>query len=280
MPLSAFARIVIESELPMRIPCLAGRTLTWQDAKGAPLVAVINETMARDHFGGAAIGRHFAFESDQAPIEMVGVVADGKYVGLREDRIPRFAYASFLQTPVSAEMVLHVRTEGDPLRQIDAVPMQLRALDPTLPLSGVTTLDEQVADSLSAERILATLGTAFSALALLLAAVGVYGVLTCAVASRTREIGVRMALGARPGDVVRLILRQVALMGTAGWTAGALCAWALQGVLGRMRYGIRPADAAVIGGTVAVLALTGLLAAWRPAWRAARLDPLLALRHE
>jgi hypothetical protein len=244
-------------------------------------VVVINETLAREYFDGAALGRRFSLDSGKSFLEVVGVVRDGRYVDLREEGAPRFAYVSFLQAPLSgAEMILHARTDGDPLRQVDAVRAQLRAIDATLPLSGVTTLEEQIAGSLASERILATIGSAFGVLALLLAAVGIYGVLAFAVARRTREIGVRMALGARPADVSRLVVRQVAVVSAAGLTVGVACAWALQGVLMKALYGVSPADAGVLTGAVGLVALTGTLAAWLPARRAARLDPLTALRHE
>lgn len=264
----------------MGIALREGRALTWRDTEGAQRVAVINETMAREYFpGGSAVGRHFSFGGENEPTEVVGVVRDGKYVTLREDRAPRFAYVPFLQRPLSgAEMVLHARTDGDPLGRVDAIRQQLRAIDATLPLSNVTTLDDQIAESLSSERMLATLGSSFGVLALLLAAVGVYGVLAFAVARRTREIGLRMALGAEPGDVSWLITRQVAVIVLAGLLGGAAGAWALQGVLRTMVFGVSPADPAVFAAAVLIVGATSAIAAWLPARRAARLDPVAALR--
>ncbi len=137
----------------MGIALREGRALTWRDTESVQRVAVINETMAREYFpGGSAVGRHFSFGGEKEPTEVVGVVRDGKYVTLREDRAPRFAYVPFLQRTLSgAEMVLHARTDGDPLGRVDAVRQQLRAIDVTLPLSDVTTLDDQIAESLSSE---------------------------------------------------------------------------------------------------------------------------------
>ena len=175
-------------------------------------------------------------------------------------------------------MVLHARTDGDPLGRVDAVRQQLRAIDVTLPFTDVTTLDDQIAESLSSERILATLGSSFGVLALLLAAVGVYGVLAFAVARRTREIGLRMALGAEPGDVSWLIVRQLAVIVLAGLLGGAAGAWALQGVLRTMVFGVRPADPAVFAAAVVIVGATSAIAALLPARRAARLDPVAALR--
>jgi predicted permease len=258
-----------------------GRTLTWSDADGAPRVAVVNETMAREYFDGAAVGRRFSMDDGKSEVEVVGVVPDGKYVDLREDRAPRFAYVSFLQAPISGgELTLHARTDGNPLQYADAVKQRLRALDPTLPLAGVTTVEDQIAESLSSERILATLGSAFGALALLLAAVGIHGVLALAVARRTREIGLRMALGAPPAGLVLMILRRLGAIVAAGLAAGLGGAWALQGVLQNILYGVTAADRAVVAGAVALVATIGMLAAWFPARRAARMDPIAALRHE
>lgn len=265
----------------MGIPLRQGRALTWRDSAGAPSVAVINETMAREYFDGAALGRRFSFGDRQPEFEVVGVVADGKYVDLREERAPRYVYISFLQSPFPvAEMTLHVRTDGDPLRYLDAVKRELRALDPTLPLAGVTTIEDQIAESLASERILATLGSAFGLLALLLAEIGVYGVLAFAVARRTKEIGLRMALGARPAELSWMILRQVAVACGAGLVAGLAGVTALQGVARSALYGVVPADGLVIIGALLVLVSMSAIAAWLPARRAARLDPLIALRHE
>ena len=258
-----------------------GRTLTWRDADGAPRVAVVNETMAREYFDGAAVGRRFSMDEGKTEIEVVGVVPDGKYVDLREERAPRFAYVSFLQMPISGgELTLHARTDDNPLRYVDAVKQQLRALDPTLPLAGVTTVEEQIAASLSSERILAALGSAFGALALLLAAVGIYGVLAFAVVRRTREIGLRMALGARAAGLSLMILRQLGVIIGVGIAAGLGAAWALQGLLQSLLYGVTAADRTVVAGAVALVAAIGMLAGWLPARRAAHLDPLAALRHE
>jgi predicted permease len=265
----------------MEVPVRQGRTLTWRDGAGAPRVAVINETMARDYFDGAALGRHFSFGSGDPEFEVVGVVADGKYVDLREERAPRFVYVSMLQSSFSlTEMTLHARTGGDPLGYLDAVKRELRALDPTLPLAGVSTIEGQLAESLASERILATLGSAFGVIALLLAAVGVYGVLAFTVARRTRELGLRMALGARPADLSWMIFRQVTIACGSGLIVGLAGVAALQGVARSVLYGVTPADGPVLVGAVAVLASTAALAAWLPARRAARLDPLVALRHE
>jgi predicted permease len=258
-----------------------GRTFTWRDAAGAPAVAVVNETMAREYFDGAAVGRRFSLDDGKSEVEVVGVVPDEKYVNLREARAPRFAYVSFLQLPISGgELTLHAKTQGDPLRYADAVKGRLRALDPTLPLAGVTTLEEQIAESLSSERVLAALGSAFGVLALLLAAVGIYGVFAFAVARRTREIGLRMALGARPGGLALGILRQCAALVGGGIVGGLAAAWAMQGLLRSVLFGVAAADGLVTGGAIALVTAVAMAAAWVPARRAARLDPLTALRHE
>jgi predicted permease len=265
----------------MGISVKRGRTLNWRDGNGAPLVAVINETMEREYFNGSAVGRRFSLDNAKADVEVVGVVPDGKYVTLREGKAPRFAYFSFLQAPLSGgELTLHARTSGDPLSYLPAIKAQLQALDPTLPLAGVTTLEDQIAESLTSERILATIGSMFAILALLLAAVGIYGVLAFTVARRTREIGLRMALGARPAEVSRMMARHVGVIVGAGVLAGLAGAWSLQGVLRNVLFGVAPADASILFGASLLVGVTGMLAGWLPARHAARMDPLAALRHE
>ncbi len=262
----------------MGMPMREGRGFSWRDADAAPLVAVINETMAREYFPGTdPVGRHFFFDEDQ-PIQVIGVVRDAKYVDLREDRT-RFVYRPFLQVPVS-EMALHARTAGDPLSHVAAVRDQLRAIDSSVPLYGVTTLERQIDESLTSERILSTLGTAFGVLALLLAGVGVYGVLAFSVARRTREIGVRMALGAGPADAARLILSRVGSLLVVGLILGTGAAVAFQGAARSLLFGTAPGDPRVLGAAALLVALVAGLAAWFPTRRAARLDPLTALRRE
>jgi predicted permease len=259
-----------------------GRTLSWSDVAGAPVVAVINETMSRQYFDGAAVGRHFSITGSPAvDVEVVGVVPDGKYVDLREAHTPRFAYVSFLQAPLSgSELTLHARTDGEPLQYVDAVKARLRELDPTLPLSGVGTLEEQIAESLSFERVLATLGSAFGLVALSLAAVGVYGVFAFSVARRTREMGLRLALGARPDRLAASIVRRAAVLLALGLAAGIAGASAFQGLVRSLLFGVAPFDIFVILGASALVMAIGVLAAWLPARRVARLDPLVALRQE
>jgi len=188
---------------------------------------------------------------------------------------------SFLQSPLSgSELTLHAWTSGEPLQQLDAIKAQLRALDPALPLAGVTTLDDQIGESLSFERVLARLGAAFGLVAVALAGLGIYGVFAFAVVRRTREMGLRLALGARPAGLAGLVVRHMAVLLGLGLAAGMAAAAALQGFVRSILFGIAPSDPVVMGWAVACIVAIGGLAAWLPARRVARLDPLLALRQE
>ena len=263
------------------IPFVAGRDFAAGDNAAAPKVAIVNETMARHYFpDGNALGKRFAFAEPGAKpdIEIVGVVKDSRYVDLRE-KTPRYVYLPVAQRePFS--LTLHVRTAGDPLAMANMVRGLVRSLDPNLPVYDVTTLEAQVDGSLSQERLIASLTAWFGGLATVLAAVGIYGILAFAVARRTREIGIRMALGAEAADVLSLILRQTAAMVAAGLLLGAAAAAAISRLIASALYGVRPMDPLVIGGACAVLALMALVASYFPARRAALTDPLAALRHE
>ena len=260
---------------------VAGRDFAGSDNAAAPKVAIVNETMARHYFpDGNALGKRFAFAEPGAKpdIEVVGVVKDSRYVDLRE-KTPRYVYLPVAQRePFS--FTLHVRTTGNPLEMANTVRGLVRSLDPNLPVYDITTLEAQVDGSLSQQRLMASLTAWFGGLATVLAAVGIYGILAFAVTRRTREIGIRMALGAEATDVLSLILRQTAAMVVTGLLLGVAAAAALSRLIASVLYGVKPLDPLVIGSACAVLALMALMASYLPARRAALTDPLAALRHE
>lgn len=263
----------------MRAPLARGRGITAEDREGAPRVVVVNETFARRFWPGKdPLGQRLSVSGAGGPwLEVVGVARDGKYLSLAEDPLP-YLYFAAAQEPWGA--TLHVRTGSEPLALVPAVREALREDAPGWMLQDPTTLEETLAGSLLPQRVAAGVFALFGALAVLLAAVGLYGVVAYAVARRTREIGVRVALGARAADVVRLVLRRGAGLALAGIAVGLPAAWALSRLLSGLLVGGGPGDLLPFAGSAALLAAVALLASWLPARRAARIEPMRALRTE
>jgi ABC-type antimicrobial peptide transport system permease subunit len=197
---------------------------------------------------------------------------------MRED-VPITIYKPVAQE-APGEVALHVRTSGDPAATIAAIRAEVRALDRNLPVYQVKTMAAQMDESLSRERLMATLSASFAGLALLLAAIGLYGVMAYSVSRRTRDLGIRMALGAASSDVVRLVLRESAVLVLAGLGIGLPVAWAASKLVASLLYGMNPRDPAMYAAVTALLAVVALLAAWLPARRATRIAPASALRCE
>jgi predicted permease len=261
------------------IPLLAGRDFSDQDTLGAPKVAIINETMARYYFGNSnALGKKIGLEKIP-DTEIVGIVRDAKYAQLRETQLRHF-YLPMMQSPRLFDMTLHVRAAGDPAALTELVRARAKSLDSHLPLYDVKTLAVQIDDSLIPERLITWLSTVFGLLATLLAAVGLYGVVAFSVTRRTREIGVRIALGASPANVLWLFLKQMAVLVGAGVIIGTGGALAVTRLLSTMLYNVKPADPLAFIAAGAVLVATAALAAYLPARRATHVDPMTALRYE
>jgi putative ABC transport system permease protein len=265
----------------LELPLVAGRDFTAAEAADTATRAVIvNETMARRWWPGAdAIGRRVSITgsgADAAWMTVVGVTRD-----VRQRRLGRAAEEQ-LYLPFAAmtrrDMTLMVRTAGDPETLAPAVRDALAALDATLPVADLRTMPAMVHASLWQQRLYGTLFGTFAAVAVLLAVVGVYGVIAYAVAQRVRELGVRIALGARPRDVAALMLRDGARLATLGLGVGIVLALGITHVLGSTLQGVSPRDPAVLVGVAAVLGAAALVACWIPARRAARVDPLVAMR--
>jgi predicted permease len=263
----------------MRTPMLAGRDFVSGDAREAAGGVIVNDALLRKFFnGGNAIGRR-VIVGRRPPSEIVGVVANAKYMSLREADQPT-VYVYGLGSPEPVGFALSVRTDGDPLVFAPAIRKEVQAIAATVPVGQPRTLASQVDRSLVTERLVARLLGAFAAIALLLAAVGLYGVLGYSVARRTSEIGVRLALGASPAAVLRSVLRESWLLVAAGAAIGIPVALLLSGSLRSLLYGVTPWDARVLAAAVAALSVAATAAAGMPAWRASRVDPLVALRHE
>ncbi len=273
----------------MKIPLISGRIFGPTDAQGSPGVVVVNQTLANVFWPHQnPLGKRLRGPGpDDAPLPwltVIGVVADVKQGGL-DQKTGTELY--FLQDQTaqtvgfSADtMNVVVRTQRDPLALAGMVRQEVRRMDPALPLAGMRPMDDVLFESIASPRLLMVLVMLFAAVALVLAAIGTYGVLSYAVEQRTREIGIRMALGAQVGQVLRMILSQGAVLVGIGLALGVLGALALQKVLASLLFGVAPTDPLIFGLVVALLALVSLLACWWPARRAARVDPLVALRYE
>lgn len=263
-----------------RVPIVRGRALTDRDTQGAPRVALVNETAARMYFETAnPIGRRFGSDPDQSgAIEVVGVVRDTKYSNLRAATPPTM-YVTYMQMPRGFGF-LTVRTAGAPEALTPAVREAIRDVAPQLPLAMVTTQMEQVRERMSQETLLARAYSIFGALALLLAAVGLFGLMSYNVAQRTGEMGIRMALGAQRADVVRLVLRDSLTLVAIGIVAGLGLALAAGRLIAALLVNVRVTDPATMATAAAGMLAICAIAAYLPARRASRIDPMLALRCE
>jgi ABC-type antimicrobial peptide transport system permease subunit len=267
----------------MQIPLLSGREFTASDGSEAPKVAIINEAFARK-FGldpREAVGKFMARRSgqDDLDMEIVGIVQDAKYSNVKDPSPALFA-VPYRQLDDLGGMYLYARTATDPAGLLGAIPDLVAELDGDLLADDLEPLDQTVRDSIVLDRLISTLSAVFAALATLLAAIGLYGVLAYTVAQRTREIGVRMALGAGGTRVKGMILRQVTRMLVVGAALGLGAALLLGRWIQSLLFGVEGADPFVMVTVVAVMAGVAMLAAYLPARRASGVDPMTALRYE
>ena len=259
------------------IPIVRGRDFTRGDTAQAPKVVVVNETMARQFWKGEEpLGKRFKFFGDQDYTTVIGVARDSKYNGVAEDP-QNFIYQPLTQN-YTPQATLHVRGAGDAAGLATGVRAAAREIDPSLSVFNVRTLEEQVSNSLQPLKMNVLMLTVFGALALLLASIGLYGVASYSVSQRTREIGVRVALGAQPSEVLGLVLGQGMILVAAGLAIGLVTAYAAAGLMRSLVIGVSTHDPLTFAGTAAVLGAIALLASYIPARRATRIDPLIALR--
>jgi putative ABC transport system permease protein len=269
-------------------PLLSGRDFGPQDESpadssnaNAPRIAVINQVMARRYFGDAnPLGRRF-YSTDQPELkfEIVGVVKDMRYRSLREQSPPAY-YLPFFQNPGNMGMTFALRTLSDAGALAASLHRVAREVNPAIQVRDVLSLDDVVNTALHQERVLAQLGGFFSLFALALACLGLYGVLSFAVVQRTREIGVRIALGAQRKDVLSLVVSQGLKLALLGLALGLVAAWAVTRFVGSLLYGVTATDPLTFAGVAALLLLVALLACYIPARRATKVDPMVALRVE
>ncbi len=263
------------------IPLVNGRTFTERDNVHAPKVAIVNQRLAKAFFPNAnPVGKTIvACEASSLPIEIVGVSADAKYSSIREE-VPPTVYLPFLQNNDAGAMTFELKTAASTASVISEAREALRAVDKDLPMLEVRTQTQQIEAILANERVFATLTSGFGILALILASIGIYGIMAYTVSRRTNEIGIRMALGARSTAVLSMVLRETLLLALIGVVAGLAAAAALTRLTASMLYGLQPTDPPTFGGAAVLLIVIALAAGFTPARRAARVDPMHALRHE
>ncbi|MGH9940284.1 MAG: ABC transporter permease, partial [Blastocatellia bacterium] len=264
----------------MNTPIVQGRAFTERDNENAPRVVVINETMARRYWPDQnPIGKRLRLGGEQNPwLEVAGVARDGKYITLGEPPTDYF-FLPFWQN-YDGQRTLLLHTTGDPESVIAGIRREVKALDEQLPVYGVRDAPEYLDRILSGPKSIAALVSGFGLLALLLAAIGLYGVMSYAVAERTREIGVRIALGAQPRDLKRMILRQGLGLSLVGVALGLAGAFGLARLLANLLYDVSATDPLTFGVIALSLVVVALLACWIPARRATKVDPMVALRYE
>jgi predicted permease len=261
----------------MRIPIVAGRGFLPAEMSPDARVVVINETMARHFFPGSnPIGRRLAWRSRTPDTEIVGIVKDSKYTNLRAAS-PRLVYAPMVSP---FEPAIHIRTAGDPATVAQQLRHEVAALDPQLVVFGVSTLEEKVESSIGQERLATALSGVSGILALFLSGLGLYGVIAFSVGRRTREIGIRMALGAQRDTVALLVLRQLFGLVAIGLIAGVAASIGLTRFVSSLLYGVTPGDKVAEGVAVLLTVIIAAFAGALPAYRAMRVDPLAALRHD
>jgi putative ABC transport system permease protein len=265
----------------MGIPIQRGRVFDDRDREGSPATVVINQTVARQFYPHEdPVGKPLAVEWDHPdqPYEIVGVVGDVHLRSLDQESKPA-VFISMAQAPTTP-LVLVVRAHGDPRQLSNAIQARIHSINRNVPVFDVKTMDEYVTGSVATARFNTVLLGGFAALALVLAAVGIFGVISYSVAQRTQEIGIRRALGADTAGVLRLVLTQAMGLTAAGIVAGIAGAFAVTRLLETLLFHVTPTDAATFIGVSVVLSGVALLASYLPARRAARVDPMVALRYE
>ena len=263
------------------VPLISGREFTISDTDKGPKVAIVNEAFAKKFkLGRDAVGKHMKRgEGTPLDIEIVGLVQNTKYSEVKQEIPPVFFYP-YQQSGRVGSINVYVRSAGDPAHVLRSIRSVVARLDPNLPIEDLKTMPQQVRENVFLDRMISTLSASFAVLATLLAAVGLYGVLAYTVSQRTREIGLRMALGADSGRVRFMILKQVGWMTLVGVIVGVTGAYYLGKAAASLLFQLEPYDPLVIGSSVVVLTLVALGAGYIPAYRASRVQPMQALRYE
>jgi putative ABC transport system permease protein len=278
-PLIAFWQVTSGYFEAMRAPLLRGRYFDEHDIAGGEPVIIVNETAAKRFWPNEnPVGKHIAGSRDLIQRQVVGVVADAKFSALQAANADQF-YVPSEQIPYPA-MTLVVRSTANSEPLVAAVRAKIAEIDPTLPISGILNMDDVVATSVAQPRLIMQLVGTFAVFALLLAAIGMYGVMAYSVSQRKQEIGIRMSLGAGPPEILRQVVRQGMALALVGVVIGVLASLALTRLLAGLLFGVRATDPSVFAAAAAVLALSAFLACYVPARRATRVDPIIVLRSE
>jgi predicted permease len=275
----------------LHVPILEGRAFGPQDTVTSAKVAIINAALAKERFPGQnPIGKRFTNDDGKSDAHgvvkprdwftIVGVARDMRYSNLRDDPPPQFFLPFAQQKEVGGSLTYMIKTRVDPQSIVPLLRKAVQQQDPDLPLINVHTQQQQIAAMTQQERIFVAMTSSFGMLALAIAAVGIYGIMAYSVASRTNEIGIRLALGALPRQVLAMVLREAVWLSLAGIAVGLGAALTLARLIKSMLYGLEPADPVSLIAGASLLIAVGIVASWLPARRAARVQPMQALRHE
>ncbi len=282
VPWSFFNAVTPGYFAALGIPITMGRDFTWNDWGGSRKLALVNQALVDAYFGGThPVGRQMGQGRDvPADLEIVGVFANARYHDMRGE-VPRQTFVDlWTRMRFTGSLTVYARIQGDPRRVMPALRERVREVDSNLVVFDMRTMDQQLNQRLANERMLSFLSGGFALLATLLAVVGLHGVLSFVVARRTREIGIRIALGARQGTVVRLVMGEMLLVIAVGAVAGLVAAYACGSYVETQLFGVKAGDAVVFAVSTAALLAAAISASFVPAWRAARVSPLRALRHD
>jgi predicted permease len=266
----------------MQIPIVLGRGMEPRDLQ-SPHIAVVSEQFVKQFFPNQSpIGQRIGFgdPENSADIEIIGVARNSRYAYLKYENPPVVYIPFTLDLKNLGSVAFELRTSSDPLALANTVRRIVHELSAVVPVSNVSTQAATIDQGISQERAFADLCTCFAALALAIACVGLYGTMAYTVARRTSEIGIRMALGAERRRIIWMVLREVLALAAVGLAIGLIAAWQAGHLVKSFLFGIGPGDPLALGVSVGVLACSALLAGYAPAWRASRIDPMAALRHE
>jgi len=278
-PLTAMRQVTSGYFDTMRTPLLRGRAFTDRDLESSPPVAIVNQTIAERYWPGQdPLGKHIANSRDMIQREVVGVVADVKFSALDATNTEEM-YLPLEQVP-AAFATLIIRSQSNPESLVSAVRAKLAEQDSTLPIANVASMDSIVAQSVAQPRALSKFVAVFAAFALLLAAIGIYGVMAYSVAARTQEIGIRMSLGANPNDILKLVVRQGMRLALIGVAIGLAASLALTRLIGTLLFEVSTSNPLAFAAAAAALTATAAAACYIPARRATHVDPMVVLRYE